>query len=93
MSFAAGEGPEPSLPEGAPRLLGDVTLALQTVKREASSQDKELSNHFSHLVVHGMLHLVGFDHESETDAAKMESLEREILEGIGVSDPYSSRND
>ncbi len=90
LSFAANDSPQTPQPEGAPRLLGDITIALETTTQEAAEQGKALSSHFSHLVVHGMVHLAGFDHEDETGALEMESLEREILESIGVADPYSS---
>lgn len=78
---------------GAPdraRLLGDVVLALETVQREAAERSKPLADHVSHLVVHGMLHLLGRDHETEKQAADMEAQEIEILAGIGVADPYAA---
>ena len=71
-----------------PVLLGDVVLAFETVRREAADQDKPIANHLRHLVVHGVLHLLGFDHESATDAAAMEVREIKILAGLGVPDPY-----
>lgn len=77
-------------PQGAPRLLGDITIALETTAREALAQDKSLANHFCHLLVHGMLHLAGFDHDSKADAEKMERLETEILKGLSISNPYST---
>jgi probable rRNA maturation factor len=73
---------------GRPRLLGDVILARQTVGREAAEQRKSLADHLTHLVVHGVLHLLGYDHESEPQAEEMESLEIAILAELGVSDPY-----
>ncbi|HZB91877.1 MAG TPA: rRNA maturation RNase YbeY [Stellaceae bacterium] len=85
LSFGAGEGP---LPPGAPRLLGDVELAFETVAAEAAAQGKPLSCHLAHLVVHGVLHLLGFDHESAAEAERMEALETRILAGLGVPDPY-----
>jgi len=75
-------------PSGMPVLLGDVVLALTTVEREAREQEKPLADHLRHLVVHGVLHLLGFDHETDTDAAIMEAREVEILESLGVPDPY-----
>ena len=85
-----------AFPQGAPGsprsdqpvLLGDVVLAFETVRREAADQDKPIANHLRHLVVHGVLHLLGFDHESATDAAAMEVREIKILAGLGVPDPY-----
>jgi probable rRNA maturation factor len=75
-------------PPGAPRFLGDIVLARQTVRREAREQGKALADHLKHLVVHGTLHLLGHDHETETEAARMEALEVRILSGLGVPDPY-----
>jgi len=71
-----------------PVLLGDVVLAFETVHREAAEQNKPLANHLRHLVVHGVLHLLGFDHENAADAAAMEAHEIKILAGLGVPDPY-----
>jgi probable rRNA maturation factor len=73
---------------GAPVLLGDVVLAFETTAREAAEQHKPLARHLSHLVVHGVLHLLGCDHENATGAAIMEAREVEILTGLGVPDPY-----
>jgi len=78
LSFASGERP----------LLGDVVLAYETVAREAAEQDKSLADHLAHLVTHGVLHLLGFDHEAPHEAEAMEALERRALAGIGVADPY-----
>jgi probable rRNA maturation factor len=72
----------------APVLLGDVVLAFETVRREAADQHKPLANHLRHLVVHGVLHLLGFDHEKAAEAAAMEAREIKILAGLGVPDPY-----
>ncbi|MEM9682494.1 MAG: rRNA maturation RNase YbeY [Pseudomonadota bacterium] len=85
LSFSLGT---PSSPDGVPTLLGDVVLASGVVSREAKDQGKPLAAHFRHLVVHGVLHLAGFDHETRPDADAMEALEVEILAGLGVSDPY-----
>jgi probable rRNA maturation factor len=73
---------------GAPLLLGDVVLALETVAREANDQFKPFCDHVRHLIVHGVLHLLGYDHRREADAIKMERLETSILAKLGVSDPY-----
>jgi probable rRNA maturation factor len=71
-----------------PGQLGDIALALQTLKREAAEQDKTLRRHLIHLVVHGALHLLGYDHERPGQARRMEGLERRILAGMGLPDPY-----
>lgn len=73
--------------DDAPRA-GDVVLCAPIVQREAQAQDKPLAAHYAHLVVHGMLHLQGFDHERAADAAVMEAREVAILDRIGVADPY-----
>ena len=86
LSFPAGD-------EGAagrPRMLGDVALALETIRREAQAQSKSLGDHASHLTVHGVLHLLGHDHETDTQANAMEALETEILRGLGIADPYAA---
>ncbi|HKW53931.1 MAG TPA: rRNA maturation RNase YbeY [Stellaceae bacterium] len=77
-----------ALPPGAPRLLGDIVLAFETLAAEATAQGKPLAHHLRHLVVHGVLHLVGFDHEAAGEAARMEALEVAVLAGLGVPDPY-----
>lgn len=79
------------VPEGAPLLLGDIAIAFETTTLEAQEQQKTLAHHFSHLMVHGMLHLLGFDHESQDDADEMEPLEIEILAGLGIASPYQDR--
>ena len=85
LSFPAGAQP------GAPRQLGDVVLAFETVAREADAQGLAVSDHVSHLVVHGVLHLLGFDHASEDEAEKMESTERRLLASLGIADPYAEK--
>jgi probable rRNA maturation factor len=87
LAFPASD-PALSPPNGAPLLLGDVVLALQTVRREAVEQDKPIADHLRHLVVHGVLHLLGYDHEQPADAAAMEACEIAILAELGVPDPY-----
>jgi len=69
--------------------LGDIALAFETTSREAGEQGKSLKDHAAHLILHGLLHLRGFDHITEEDAASMESLERRILSEFGVADPYA----
>jgi probable rRNA maturation factor len=70
-------------------LVGDITLARETVEREASEMGISLEAHFAHLVVHGFLHLLGYDHIEEADAVQMESLETKILARLGIADPYA----
>jgi probable rRNA maturation factor len=86
LSFPAPAG----LPvaQGEPRPLGDIVLAFGTVAREAEEQDKPLPHHATHLIVHGVLHLLGHDHETEGQAEDMEALERLILNDLGIEDPY-----
>lgn len=69
-------------------LLGDVIVCAPVVMRQASEQDKELRAHWAHMVVHGVLHLLGYDHQDDTQAAEMETLETRILAGLGYPDPY-----
>jgi probable rRNA maturation factor len=76
------------LSRGLPVLLGDVVLALETVAQEAAEQQKPLPDHLVHLTVHGVLHLLGYDHLTQAEAATMEALERSILAVLGVPDPY-----
>ena len=70
------------------RSLGDIILALETVQREAEIDGKKFESHVAHLVVHGVLHLAGFDHEEPDAAEEMESLEIEILQRLGIENPY-----
>jgi probable rRNA maturation factor len=70
------------------RLLGDVILARETVERESAEQRKTVRDHTRHLIVHGTLHLLGYDHADDRQADEMERLETEILEKLGISDPY-----
>ena len=81
LSFPAPTNPEDHL--------GDIALALGVMVREASEQGKPLGHHLQHLVIHGVLHLIGYDHETDGDAERMESLERQLLAGLGVPDPYA----
>lgn len=80
-------------PESAAPHLGDIVLAYGVCAAEAEAQGKTLSDHLSHLVVHGVLHLLGRDHEDDAEAEEMEAEEREILAGIGVADPYAAEQD
>ena len=89
LSFAATERPQPR-PEGAPLALGDVILAGETVAAEAAAQGKPLADHLRHLVVHGVLHLLGYDHEAGAEARRMEALEVRVLAQLGVANPYAA---
>ena len=80
-------------PENAFPHLGDIVLAYGVCATEAEAQSKTLADHVSHLVVHGVLHLLGRDHEDDTEAEEMEAEEREILAKIGVADPYLAEQD
>ncbi|MGE5477893.1 MAG: rRNA maturation RNase YbeY [Bacteroidales bacterium] len=94
LSFAALDDEDAPLAEGAPLLLGDVILAFETCQDEAAGLGKPLSEHLCHLVVHGVLHLLGYDHEDdETEAEEMERLETAILAGFGIADPYAADDD
>ena len=81
LSFPAAETPDS-------RHLGDIAIAFETTAREAKDEGKPLAHHLAHLAVHGFLHLVGYDHESDAEAETMEQLERDILARLNVPDPY-----
>lgn len=81
-AFALQPGQEPG------EILGDIVIARETVEREAAEEDKSFEDHLSHLVVHGLLHLMGYDHQNDDEAEQMEALERKILASLGISDPY-----
>ena len=88
LSFPA----DPSaLPPEVRDYLGDIAIARETVLAEAAAQNKSASDHTAHMIVHGTLHLLGYDHEAAGDADEMETLERGILAGLGVADPYAVR--
>jgi len=78
-------------PDDAPRMLGDIAIAYETTRREADDEQKPFDHHLSHLAVHGFLHLIGYDHETDNDAEAMETLEAEILAQLGIPDPYADR--
>jgi probable rRNA maturation factor len=84
LSFAALDDDDAPLVPGAPLLLGDVILAYETCAAEARDQGKPLADHFGHLVVHGVLHLLGYDHMDDEEAAEMESLETTLLAALGI---------
>ena len=88
LSFPAAE-----MPGADPQPLGDIVLAYGVCAREAGEQSKTLTSHLTHLVVHGVLHLLGRDHDDDAEAEAMEGEERSILASLGVADPYTLPND
>ncbi len=74
-------------------LLGDIAIAFETVAREAQEQRKTLADHVAHMIIHGFLHLIGYDHETQGEAEAMEALERLVAQGLGISDPYAGETD
>lgn len=93
ISFAALDGMMAQdvklIPPKTPLPLGDIIVSYQTLKRESSAQGKELKAHYAHLMVHGLLHLLQYDHINDKDARQMEKLERRILHTLGFDDPYA----
>lgn len=81
FSIQPGQRPGP--------ILGDIVIARETVQREAQEENKSFDDHLSHLIVHGLLHLTGYDHQNDEEAEQMETLERKILASLGISDPYN----
>jgi probable rRNA maturation factor len=71
--------------------LGDIAIACETVAREAAAENKVFLDHLAHLSIHGYLHLIGFDHETDREAERMEHLETLILASLGIADPYADR--
>jgi probable rRNA maturation factor len=89
LSFPALQPEVAAGPDDAPRMLGDIAIAYQTTRKEADDEQKPFDHHLSHLAVHGFLHLIGYDHETDDEAEAMEDLEREILARLGIADPYA----
>ena len=87
LSFPAGD-PPPGLPPQAPVPVGDIALGLETCAREAAAKGISLEDHTAHLVIHGLLHLFGYDHISSEDAALMEGLEITLLAQMDIKNPY-----
>ncbi|ANK80411.1 MAG: rRNA maturation RNase YbeY [Rhizobiales bacterium NRL2] len=87
LSFPA----EDDLVAGHDGMLGDIALALETARREAGLEEKTFEDHLCHLVVHGMLHLLGHDHQTPGEAELMEDMERRILSSLGIADPYAGQ--
>jgi probable rRNA maturation factor len=73
----------------APRMLGDIAIAYETTRSEADDEQKPFEHHLTHLTIHGFLHLIGYDHETDEEAGEMENLERKILAQLGIPDPYA----
>ena len=99
LSFLAGDVPydaetaDANAVHGGCMPLGDIVIAFETTEAEAAEKAIPLSDHLSHLVVHGALHLLGLDHQGDTDAEQMEDLERQALASLGISDPYAAHDD
>jgi probable rRNA maturation factor len=91
LSFPVAQAATARAADDAPRMLGDIAIAYETVRREAGEADKPFAHHLSHLAVHGFLHLIGYDHETDDDAEAMEALETDILAQLGIPDPYAER--
>jgi probable rRNA maturation factor len=83
LSFPAGESAMPHL--------GDIAIARETLERESAAENKAFLDHLAHLSIHGYLHLIGFDHETDREAERMEHLETRILASLGIADPYADR--
>lgn len=83
-------GKDIAVGEAADIMLGDIVISLETTVREATLENKTFEDHLSHLVVHGFLHLFGYDHETDEEANQMESLETKILNELGIEDPYDA---
>lgn len=86
LSFPTGD--IAGLPKGTVRSLGDIVICASVVAAEANKQGKQLADHWGHMLVHGALHLLGFDHETDAEAADMEAIESRVLASRNVADPY-----
>jgi probable rRNA maturation factor len=86
LAFPADDSPTPA---GEPQALGDLAICAAVVAREAAEQGKTPDAHWAHIVIHGCLHLRGYDHMNDAEAEVMESRERELLAGLGIADPYA----
>ena len=89
LSFPAA----PLIPARLGPPLGDIVMARETIAAESAAQGLDFAGHLTHLIVHGFLHLVGYDHEADDEAAMMERLETVILDRLGISDPYAESAD
>jgi probable rRNA maturation factor len=88
LSFPAGE--MDGLPAHEPLVLGDIVVCASIIRSEAAAQGKSLADHWAHMLVHGTLHLMGFDHETDAEAAQMEAMEITLLAVKGITDPYGA---
>lgn len=79
-----------SFPQNEPNMLGDIIISFETIKQESIEQQKEMKNHFTHMLVHGCLHLLDYDHECDKDAKIMEALEISILHDLSIKNPYET---
>ncbi len=93
LSFPAADATSADDAANAPRALGDVVLAVETVLAEAAAAGIPPAHHFQHLLIHGVLHLIGYDHLVDAEAETMEALETTLLARLGIADPYSDRAD
>ena len=90
LSFPAPEPPADLPDDGQPREIGDVILAVETLLAEAAAADTPPAHHFQHLLIHGVLHLIGYDHQTDAEAQAMEALETTLLARLGIADPYAA---
>ena len=92
-NIQAGDGAKTMPSNDQDHFLGDIAIGFELCEREASDRNISIADHFSHLLIHGLLHLVGHDHQIESDALEMERLERQILAVMGIKDPYLANED
>ena len=93
LSFPALQPTGTATPSDVPRMLGDIAIAYETLAREAAAEKKPFLHHLAHLAAHGYLHLLGYDHQTDSEAEAMEALEREILAAMRIPDPYADAAD
>ena len=91
LAFPAALDKLPGLPADSAMLVGDLVVCAPIVRREAGEQGKLLAHHWAHMLIHGFLHLVGFDHQNDAEASAMEALEVRILADLGLGNPYEDR--
>jgi probable rRNA maturation factor len=92
LSFPALQPERPRTDGDPPQMLGDIAIAYETTRRESEEESKPFDHHLSHLAVHGFLHLIGYDHETDQEAEIMENLERDILARLQIPDPYAQQD-